>query len=152
LGPAETGHRAGPWERLLDPHGGLTGTRQTLVLISDFFAPLETLGQALSQLRPGARTLLAVRVIAPSDRDPFGKSGDVNIHDIEVGPSTSSRKVAPDLAAYREKFEAHHRAIQDLLATEGIPLADIDALPLSGGPDLRKTIQALIDARILEPI
>lgn len=143
---------ASPWGLLVDPHAGLKGSRQTLVLVSDFFETLERLTLTLEQLRRDARTLLAIRVISESDRNPFRGARDVKIVDVER-PGVTSRVVAPDREEYRRNLEAHLRAVEDLFTEEGVLLADVPAVGLAGdGADPCDVVQALVNARILEPI
>ncbi len=144
---------AAAWGLLVDPYAGLKGSRQTLVLVSDFFADLGDVARVLGGLRPDVRTFLAVRVHAPSDFNPFPASGDVEVYDVEA--PGHRRQVAPDLAAYQRRLEAHLLETDELLAGEGVLAANVEAVAagrLDPAASRRQVVEALLAGWLLEPV
>lgn len=141
----------GPWDLLMDHRVGLKGTRHTLVLISDFFANGEVVAAAVREIRRYVRTILAVRIQSRSDRHPFRK-GDVELYDVEV----PSKRIRTNLLTpraqkmYTDKLKIHNQEIRGILEHEGIPLADLDAVPEAGPPLRKEEILQTLPERLIE--
>ncbi len=142
------------WNTLMDSHHGLDGSRHTIVLIGDFFESEDEIAKSVSGLGELVRTVLAIRIISPSDEDPFKSGQDLELYDVENANRRKSVNV--DLEKYRQRFEYHQTAVADVLMEEGVRFADIKSIPLNysrgrskGVPFPHDIINKLIEAELI---
>ena len=116
------------WRLLVDPHQGLVGRRRVVIIISDFYAFAHDIRAAVRTLQQFSRTVLAVRIESPFDKNPLPGDKDAEIYDIEE-PGGPSARVAWDPEEYTDLLDAHRQEVAGCMSEEGVSLADIEAVP-----------------------
>ncbi len=81
-----------------------------VILISDFFDPVEPLVKALRALRFAGRPVIVVQVVDPAEEDfPFGETMEFLGLEGEPTLTADARGIAQ---AYREQFQSHRQALR----------------------------------------
>lgn len=114
------------------PHDGLPDLGHTVVLLSDFLVEPELLATTLFDYRNRVRSVLAVRVVCPSDEMPFAGTDDLELIDVEE-PS-ERRRVRWSTELYRERWREHSRLIADIFDQEEVRWTTVEAVPLANHP------------------
>jgi len=142
---------------LHDAHEGVPQLGHTAVLISDFFVEAETLAWCLFEFCRRVRTVLAVRVLGASDHNPIARVADLELYDVEQ--PACRRLTRWDRGLYASVLAEHSRLVEEIFADQGVPLAQVDAVPLdrqsrraSAARRVDRIIEELIERELVEPI
>ena len=113
-------------DQLLD----LAPRRCLFVLASDFYEEPARLSTVVRRLRHERHDLLSLQIADPAEAD-FNFSDPAEFFDLETGVRLSLDPAAA-ARAYREKFQAHRRAVHDLHVENGFDhlFLRTDTLPL----------------------
>ena len=90
------------------------------VVLSDFLLAPEHWQRALDGLRSRGRTVAALRVIGPEERDPAMLPRRVRLHDVEAGSERLITLTAAHRAQYATALEAHLSSLKRWCDARGV--------------------------------
>lgn len=97
------------------------------ILISDFLMPINEVEFAVNIFRAKNLDITAVRVLAPTDIDPFNPEETVIAIDCETGEELSITYDEESRLSYNKNFNDHANSLSDLLMKRSVPLVTINS-------------------------
>ena len=93
------------------------------IILSDFMMPKDELERVMQPLRAKNLDISAIQVLGPSDINPFESLSYPIVKDSETEEIVSLSHDPETVAAYEERFEAHSRAVEDVMRGSQIQFA-----------------------------